>query len=258
MKHLKILLLCLAALLCFSNARADHDPLHVQNPGPVPKPVSEKIVVLELFTTAGCSNCPPADEIMNKVAREYEGNVIALGCHVTYFDQSVRKDPLSIPECDKRHESYRDKGVIKNLYVPQIIINGVFDSKGNKEQLVWSGIGMAESISNVKPINLKLQDNHLNIALPAAPLKGPAELWLFAYEKHRVFTITGAAGEDPYDVNYAHGVLHLQPLAPWSGRALSMALPLDGFPKGAYGYAIIAQDKATREVLAAGKVEKAP
>lgn len=255
MRVLQFWLICLALVLFPGVVNAHHDPAHVQSSKPLSS--GEKIVVLELFTTAGCGNCPPADAVLKTVVERYGGNVVALGCHVTYFDKRVRKDPLSLPACDERHESYRSSGVINSLYTPQVVINGVFDSKGNKEPLVWSGIGMAESVSSVAPVGLTLQEDYLDIALPALALKAEAEVWLYAYEKHRVFTINGVTAEEkPYDVHYVNGVLHMQKLAPWSGAALSMALPLEGFPKDAYGYAIIAQDVKTREVLAAGKVER--
>jgi hypothetical protein len=63
------------------------------------------VTVLELFTTQGCANCPPADDILDKITTEAQDGVIALGCHVTFFDRAPWKDTFSLPVCDERQKA---------------------------------------------------------------------------------------------------------------------------------------------------------
>ena len=93
--------------------------------------LGDGIVVLELFTSQGCSSCPPADVLLEMVNREYAANVFALSYHVDYWNYIGWKDPFSNPSFTKKQTEYNLKLKSRTNYTPQLFINA-------KEHLVGS------------------------------------------------------------------------------------------------------------------------
>ena len=211
------------------------------------------ITVLELFTTQSCADCPPADMILEKIADEGQDHVIALGCHITYFDAGPWKDTLSIPACDERQGDYFRSVPLEAIYTPQLIINGRFDAKGNKESLVRAAIAMSQSVNMVRELQVDLTSDSLQITLPAITLKKPASLWVIGYDFSNTTIIT--AGQNAgQTIRYVNPVRHIKKILDWDGKAMAMAFPLTDIE--AQAYAVIAQDKDSGDIVAAGKIEK--
>lgn len=110
--------LLIAALLSASACEAA-EPL-AKRLGPAP-------VVVELFTSQGCSSCPPADALLSEVARDasLRGRVIPLAFHVDYWDRLGWRDPFSSPEWSRRQYVYVRALDVSSAYTPQIVVNGV-------------------------------------------------------------------------------------------------------------------------------------
>ena len=84
----------------------------------------EPIVVLELFTSQGCSSCPPADMLLDKVKTQNEENIFTLSYHVDYWDYIGWEDPFADPNFTKKQKIYNRKFASKNIYTPQLVVNG--------------------------------------------------------------------------------------------------------------------------------------
>ena len=95
--------------------------------------------VLELFTSEGCSSCPPADAVLAKLSSEYKGNVYALGFHVDYWNRLGWTDSFSNEIYSRRQKNYAAQLHLNSVYTPQLIING-------KTELIGSDEGKARSI----------------------------------------------------------------------------------------------------------------
>ena len=85
------------------------------------RPLEDHPVVLELFTSQGCSSCPPADRLLKAVRSE---NVIALSYHVDYWDYIGWKDPFASEKYTNRQRRYGNKFYSSTIYTPQLVVNG--------------------------------------------------------------------------------------------------------------------------------------
>jgi len=93
--------------------------------------------VVELFTSQGCSSCPPADALLGELARR--GDVIALGFHIDYWDKLGWKDPLSTPQSTERQRRYaRLFGT--PTYTPQLVIDGTREMVGSQRETVLAAL----------------------------------------------------------------------------------------------------------------------
>lgn len=103
-------------------------------------------VVVELFTSEGCSSCPPADELLTKIAKDrmIAGvQVIPLGMHVTYWDQQGWKDPASLPAATERQQAYGREFGPDRVYTPQAVIDGRAEVIGSSEPAIRRAVAEA-------------------------------------------------------------------------------------------------------------------
>lgn len=117
------------------------------------KTAKKGFAVLELFTSEGCSSCPPADDLMGKIQKEYEDKpVYVLSYHVDYWDDLGWKDLFSNADYTKRQYDYARWLKKEPIYTPQLIINGKVDYIGTKETAIKGGI--AKALSKPAEVNL--------------------------------------------------------------------------------------------------------
>src|SRR6266705_2507809 len=92
-------------------------------------------VLVELFTSEGCSDCPPADNILNAMARQPPAdlNIIPLAFHVTYWNHLGWQDRFSAERYTERQQQYRDLLHFDNIYTPQTVIDGRYEIVGNND-----------------------------------------------------------------------------------------------------------------------------
>lgn len=107
--------------------------------------------VVELFTSEGCSSCPPADELLSKMQKEAQGkNIYLLAFHVDYWDNEQWKDSFSDEKYTKRQEQYSQWMNRSLIYTPQFVVNGSSEFGGDDGRKLYSLV--AEGLKN-KPIN---------------------------------------------------------------------------------------------------------
>jgi hypothetical protein len=132
-------------------------------------------VLVELFTSEGCSDCPPADALLAKLEKTQPvpgANIIILEEHVTYWDQLGWKDPFSFREMTSRQASYADAFGGQQVYTPQMIVDGQAEFVGSSAAKANQAIRFA-AVSHKAAINLQWSaDGKLMVAV--SPLPGLA------------------------------------------------------------------------------------
>src|ERR1700733_13645315 len=96
--------------------------------------------VVELFTSEGCSSCPPADKAVAKLLQEHAGNVYVLGYHVDYWDNLGWKDIFSNAAYTQRQKEYAKIFKLSSVYTPQVILNGTEQFVGSDENKLNTGV----------------------------------------------------------------------------------------------------------------------
>ncbi|GAB5554093.1 MAG: hypothetical protein Sapg2KO_36840 [Saprospiraceae bacterium] len=118
---------------------------YLGNPNIEPNPPKfDSPILVELFTSQGCSSCPPADQVVADLVKNPDLNIIALSFHVDYWNRLGWKDPYSQAAFSQRQYQYAEKlSNNRRVYTPQIVINGQSGHVGSRRQEVRSSIQKA-------------------------------------------------------------------------------------------------------------------
>ncbi len=231
------LLILLTFMICGSDTRAQER--------------TAGFVVAELFTSQSCAFCPAADEVLDKIAKN--SNVIALSCHVTYWDHLDWKDTLSKKFCTSRQRDYGDniKGSSR-IYTPQLIINGQAEMIGSDKVKVINAISTF-SKNGIPVITLAQSgDDILEVTMPNLS-GGPFEVFMMGVKNKHVENI--ASGENQgRTVTYRNIVRDIRQLSDWNGAASFVAFNMGNIKKDADQVVILAQNKASGHMVAAGRL----
>ena len=204
-------------------------------------------VLVELFTSQGCSSCPPADAVLAEIAQR--DDVVALAFHVTYWDRLGWRDRLGDERFTARQRNYA--GMLGDgLYTPELVVAGEVDVTGSDRDGVDRALELARA--NRSPVALEVPADG-RVALPALSLERPADLWLATWVAPQRVRIE--RGENAgRTIVYHRVVCDLVELGRWGGGARLVPLPaLRG--DGHVGVVLVAQDPVSGRVLALGRRE---
>ena len=148
---------------------------------------AERPVVVELFTSEGCSSCPPADALLTELAKR--PNVLALSFHVDYWDRLGWKDPYSSREATERQNHYATLLVLATVYTPQIVVDGKWQAVGSDRADVEHALGLAQRQRRDVPVTLVLDRGRAQIALgPGADIV-PVAVLLIGFDRRHVTVV---------------------------------------------------------------------
>ncbi|MDR4894716.1 MULTISPECIES: DUF1223 domain-containing protein [unclassified Chryseobacterium] len=142
--------------------------------------------VLELFTSEGCSSCPPADELMGKIQKEYKDEpVYLLSYHVDYWNRLGWKDRFSTAENSQRQQQY-SRILHSQVYTPQLVVNGQKEFVGSDEGNIKNAI--QEALFAAKKTNVELSanvsQNKIEVQYKTSSLDPQSMLLVNLVEKH--------------------------------------------------------------------------
>ncbi|HVT53905.1 MAG TPA: DUF1223 domain-containing protein [Dongiaceae bacterium] len=192
----------------------------------VAAPASQDPVVVELFTSQGCSSCPPANA--NLITVSDRPGVLALSFGVTYWDYLGWKDSFAKPEFTQRQYSYERTLHEASAYTPQMVVNGETDLVGNAIGDVERAIAGERDAAAKRPVAsvpaITLGSGTVDVAAARAP-DGGADVWLVRYDPNLV-QVPVAQGENGGRTLPHKNVVHdLVRLGGWAGAAKHFALP---------------------------------
>lgn len=124
------------------------------------KTEARPLKVLELFTSQGCSSCPPADRLLGELAQA--SDVIAISCHVTYWNYLGWQDSFSLKYCDQRQRFYQNALDFHSRYTPQLVVNGTLEAVGSQRSRVERALH-SDELASPLPINIQMQDDEILI-----------------------------------------------------------------------------------------------
>jgi hypothetical protein len=192
-------------------------------------------VVVELFTSQGCSSCPPADAVLAELATHKD--VLALGFHVDYWDRLGWKDPLSTPGATSRQNDYAAQFGRNEVFTPQIVIDGQHQAVGSNrgavlQAIAESKLSLADSAS-IAPVIFAADGRSVSIGAGA----GRGKVLVIRYVRSRTTQVQRGenAGKTAVDVN---GVDAFKAAGEWTGQKLDLTIdPVDAD----HGLAVLVQ-----------------
>ncbi len=181
--------------------------------------------VVELFTSQGCSSCPPADKLLKTFVERPD--VLALTLPVDYWDYLGWKDTFASPRFSERQRVYATTRGDGAVYTPQVVINGRGHAVGSKARLINKAIIAFDKLAPLSvPVSMRNENNMLVIEVGGAPegvtVKN-ATVWLATIQKSgRVDIKRGENGGRV--LNYYNIVRDLTPVGMWHGKADRISL----------------------------------
>lgn len=184
-------------------------------------------VVVELFTSQGCSSCPPADALLGELAQR--SGVLALSLNVDYWDYLGWRDTLGSPEHTQRQRDYAARRGDGQVYTPQMVINGRRHVVGSKRDAVYAAIGEETARDRDTTIAMSMagHGNELALEIAGAPtdrLRQDSTVWLLMVQP-RVDVVIERGENAGRAITYTNVVRKLMPAGMWHGKPVKLALP---------------------------------
>ena len=216
---------------------------------PPPRPAAAlHPVVVELFTSQGCSSCPPADAALARFAQD--PNIVAISRPVTYWDSLGWRDTLARPANTELQRAYAARQQSSDVYTPQAVVQGQVALVGGRTGAIHRAID--EAAARPGPgLRFETGPGGRILALNGAAPR-PAEIHLLAL-RSRVPVAIGRGENSGHVVDYVNVVVAEDVIGAWRGGPLRLPLPPARLRvPGADRYAVIVQEPGAGPILAAG------
>jgi len=209
------------------------------------------LTVVELFTSQGCSSCPPADAFLGDLVKR--DDLLALSIHVDYWDYIGWKDPFASPENTKRQRRYAQSLGMRYVYTPQMVVQGASHVTGSERAKVQALIEKAATMPRV-PITISRDKNNINIKVAGGAPGEKATVWLAVFDKkHDTPVKRGENGGRT--LSHYNVVRGMSRIGTWTGRAITIPTDVaDMKSRGRDGCAVILQSLSTGRILGAAKI----
>jgi len=205
--------------------------------------LAEPRAVVELFTSQGCSSCPPADKVIGELARD--PSVIALSLPIDYWDYLGWKDTLADSRYSARQKAYSQMRGDRDVYTPQAVINGEAHVIGSDRGKIESAIDDTKKRGVMSvPVSMTLSGKQLNVSVAAAHAGAAnhGEVWICAVSKAVPISI-GRGENRGREITYHNVVRNILKVGDWNGSAGNWTVPLENISReGVDAAAVYVQD----------------
>ncbi len=194
-----------------------------------------RAAVVELFTSQGCSSCPPAEAYLSEIAQRRD--VLALAYHVDYWDDLGWRDRFSLPEATRRQREYVTALGLRTAYTPQAIIDGQENVVGSDR--VSIGRSLAQARQGVA-VDVAIQDGEVVIDISEQKGSLPSDVVLVPFLRSAVSPI-GRGENTGRTIKEANIVRGLRSVGGWNGERRQFRIPVDSLPRDATDVAVLVQ-----------------
>ncbi|MBL8674514.1 MAG: DUF1223 domain-containing protein [Rhodospirillales bacterium] len=208
--------------------------------------------MVELFTSQGCSSCPPADRNLGELARRQ--GVLALSFHVDYWDYIGWKDPFASAAFTERQRGYAKSLKQRYVYTPEMVVGGLAHNSGRDLKKVELLLRAADERDGrrARPALARAGDG-VAVSLPATPGVEGCDVWLVTFDARHSTQV--ARGENGGATLVNHNVVRsIERLAAWRGEAAAWTVPAARLP--ASGVAVLVQMADFGPMVGAARLDR--
>jgi hypothetical protein len=216
------------AVSAFAGAALASEPGTLQADKPQPE---KPLGVVELFTSQGCSSCPPADEFFAELAAKE--NIVALAYHVNYWDYLGWQDTLSSKENTERQYDYMRAFNSRSVYTPQAVINGRSHVNGASRKDVDGALARMDRTGEGMRVGIKVSRANDRVVIDAGDASGgpaDAHVIIVYFDPPRMVRI-GQGENSGRSLTYWNAVSDIQTAGMWHGKAQRYELPMTEISK---------------------------
>jgi hypothetical protein len=185
----------------------------------------ERPVVVELFTSQGCSSCPPANALLNEMSKD-RSDVLPLAFHVTYWDRLGWRDPFSLEAATARQDRYGHR-FGDGSYTPEVVVDGSVGLVGSHRTEVNAAIARAKQ-SQLEGPDVSVGKDGENIAIRIGSGNGNGKVLLIGFD-HEHTTKIGRGENGGRTLAESNVVRSIRPVGEWSGKPVDIS---EHYPNG--------------------------
>jgi hypothetical protein len=197
---------------------------------PLPASAGEPRAVIELFTSQGCSSCPPADKLLGELSRD--PTLLTLSLPVDYWDYLGWKDTLALHGHSVRQRAYSIARGDREVATPQAVINGVIAVVGSDKAAIERAVATTrrQDAPLALPVTMAVADGKVTVNIPAgSDQHGSAEVWLCPITNTAQIAIERGENRG-HTLAYTNVVRRWVKLGDWNGKAETFSVPLVSLP----------------------------
>src|ERR1700733_5914724 len=210
---------------------------------------AEPRAVIELFTSQGCSSCPPADKLIGELAKD--PSVIALSMPIDYWDYLGWKDTLADSRFTARQKAYSLMRGDRDVYTPQAVVNGEAHVIGSDRAGIERAIEVTRESDGVMsvPVSMTLSGKQITVSVAASnrpPVATHGEVWICSISKAVPISI-GRGENRGREVTYYNVVRNVLKVGDWNGTPGSWSVPLENISRDGVDGAVVYVQDGNRE-----------
>ncbi len=190
----------------------------------------EPRAVIELFTSQGCSSCPPADKLMGELSQD--PSLVTMSLPVDYWDYLGWKDTLALHGHSNRERAYANARGDREVYTPQVVVNGIVHVLGSDKAAIENAIAQTrrDAAPLTLPVTMAVTDGTVTVDVPAATDSHTSgEVWLCPITAKAQVAV-GRGENHGRTLNYYNVVRRWLKLGDWKGQAQTFTLPVSQLP----------------------------
>jgi hypothetical protein len=181
--------------------------------------------VIELFTSQGCSSCPPADQLLGQLAAD--PSFVALSLPIDYWDYLGWRDTLADPRNTARQRGYSHARGDREVYTPQVVVNGSLHALGSDRDAIEHAIALSRNGGTTLslPVMVSVVDGQVRVSVPDGEARPAADVWLCGVA-HAVTVAIGRGENRGKVITYHNVARRWVKLGTWAGKGEVFTVPL--------------------------------